>query len=144
MNIEIVSIVLKVKQTFEKTIVQNSEIIKFIVVGVLAVLIDGTTYALMVRALGFEQGLSKRVSFILGSIWAFFANKHYTFNSPAPARKEIILFSILYITTYFVNGWIHDITWKISDMDWLSFLTATAASTAINYLGLKFVVFHKS
>ena len=144
MNIEIVSIVLKVKQTFEKTIVQNSEIIKFIVVGVLAVLIDGTTYALMVRALGFEQGLSKRVSFILGSIWAFFANKRYTFNSPAPARKEIILFSILYITTYFVNGWIHDITWKISDMDWLSFLTATATSTVINYLGQKFVVFHKS
>jgi putative flippase GtrA len=56
MNIEIVSIVLKVKQTFEKTIVQNSEIIKFIVVGVLAVLIDGTTNALMVRALGFEHG----------------------------------------------------------------------------------------
>ena len=56
MNIEIVSIVLKVKQIFEKTIVQNSEIIKFIVVGVLAVLIDGTTYALMVRALGFEHG----------------------------------------------------------------------------------------
>ena len=144
MNIEIVSIVLKVKQTFEKAIVQNSEIIKFIVVGVLAVLIDGTTYALMVRALGFEQGLSKRVSFILGSIWAFFANKRYTFNSPAPARKEIVLFSILYITTYFVNGWIHDIIWEISDLDWLSFLTATATSTGINYLGQKFVVFHKS
>ena len=143
MNIEIVS-VLKVKQTFEKTIVQNSEIIKFIVVGVLAVLIDGTTYALMVRAIGFEHGLSKRVSFILGSIWAFFANKYYTFNSPAPARKEIILFSILYITTYFVNGWIHNITWKKSDLDWLSFLTATATSTVINYLGQKFVVFHKS
>ena len=144
MNIEIVSIVLKVKQTFEKTIVQNSEIIKFIVVGVLAVLIDGTTYALMVRAIGFEHGLSKRVSFILGSIWAFFANKYYTFNSPAPARKEIVLFSILYITTYFVNGWIHNITWKKSDLDWLSFLTATATSTVINYLGQKFVVFHKS
>ena len=144
MNIEIVSIVLKVKQTFEKTIVQNSEIIKFIVVGVLAVLIDGTTYALMVRAIGFEHGLSKRVSFILGSIWAFFANKYYTFNSPAPARKEIVLFSILYITTYFVNGWIHNITWKKSDLDWLSFLTATTTSTVINYLGQKFVVFHKS
>ena len=144
MNIEIVSIVLKVKQIFEKTIVQNSEIIKFIVVGVLAVLIDGTTYALMVRAIGFEHGLSKRVSFILGSIWAFFANKYYTFNSPAPARKEIILFSILYITTYFVNGWIHDITWKKSDLDWLSFLTATTTSTVIHYLGQKFVVFHKS
>mgnify|MGYP001258771846 FL=1 len=144
MNIEVVSIVLKVKQIFEKTIVQNSEIIKFIVVGVLAVVIDGTTYALMVRAIGFEHGLSKRVSFILGSIWAFFANKHYTFNSPAPARKEIILFSILYITTYFVNGWIHDITWKKSDLDWLSFLTATTTSTVINYLGQKFVVFNKS
>ena len=127
-----------------KTIVQNREIIKFIVVGVLAVLIDGTTYALMVRAIGFEHGLSKRVSFILGSIWAFFANKYYTFNSPAPARKEIVLFSILYITTYFVNGWIHDITWKKSDLDWLSFLTATTTSTVINYLGQKFVVFHKS
>jgi len=47
---------LKVKQIFLKTIVQNREIIKFIVVGVLAVLINGTTYALMVRALGFEHG----------------------------------------------------------------------------------------
>ena len=127
-----------------KTIVQNREIIKFIVVGVLAVLIDGTTYAVMVRAMGFEHGLSKRVSFILGSIWAFFAQKHYTFNSPAPARKEIVLLSILYITTYFVNGWIHDITWKKIDLDWLSFLTATTTSTVINYLGQKFVVFNKS
>ena len=127
-----------------KTIVQNREIIKFIVVGVLAVLIDGTTYALMVRAIGFDHGLSKRVSFILGSIWAFFAQKHYTFNSPAPARKEIVLFSILYITTYYLNGLIHDLTWEVSALDWLSFLTATATSTVINYLGQKFVVFHKS
>ena len=135
---------MSVKQFFWKITVQNREIIKFIVVGFFAVIIDGTTYALMVRAIGIEHGLSKRVSFILGSVWAFFANKHYTFKSSEPARKEIMLFSFLYITTYFVNGWIHDITWKISNMDWLSFLTATAASTAINYLGLKFVVFHKS
>ena len=120
------------------------EIIKFIVVGVFAVLIDGIAYALMVRTLGFDHGLSKRISFILGSIWAFFANKHYTFNSPAPLGKEIMLFSILYITTYFVNGWVHDIIFEISDLDWLAFLSATATSTVINFLGQKFVVFYKS
>jgi len=120
------------------------EIIKFIVVGVFAVLIDGSAYALMVRSLGFEHGFSKRISFVLGSIWAFFANKHYTFNSPAPLRKEIMLFSILYITTYFLNGWMHDITFVMSDLAWLAFLTATATSTVINFLGQKFIVFYKS
>jgi putative flippase GtrA len=134
---------LSVKQFFQEKISRNGEIIKFIVVGVFAVIIDGTTYALMIRTIGFEHGLSKRLSFILGSVWAFFANKYFTFNSSAPARKEIILFSILYITTYSINGWIHDITWEVSALDWLSFLTATATSTVINYLGQKFVVFHK-
>ena len=91
-----------------------------------------------------EHGLSKRVSFILGSIWAFLANKHYTFRSSVPARKEIIPFSLLYLSTYLANGWVHDMTWDISDIDWLSFLTATATSTIINFLGQKFIVFRRS
>ena len=123
---------------------RNSEISRFLLVGGIAVLIDGISYALMVRGIGMEQGFSKRLSYVLGSIWAFLANKHFTFGSSAPAGKEIIMFFLLYLSTFLANGWVHDITWEVSSLDWFSFLTATATSTTINFLGQKFVVFRKS
>ena len=135
---------MKVNQFINSVVLRNGELFRFLIVGGIAVFIDGISYALMVRTIGVEHGLSKRISFVLGSIWAFLANKHYTFNSSAPAGKEVILFSLLYLSTYLANGWVHDITWRISSLDWFSFLTATATSTMINYVGQKFVVFRKS
>ena len=121
----------------------KNEIFRFLIVGGLAVFLDGISYALMVSAVEFDQGLSKRLSFILGSIWAFLANKYYTFRSSAPVKKEMVLFSLLYLFTFMVNGWIHDITLHISNLNWLSFFIATATSTIINFFGQKFIVFYK-
>ena len=123
---------------------RSAEIFRFLIVGGIAVVIDGVCYALMVRTVGLEHGFSKRLSFVFGSIWAFFANKHYTFTSSAPLGREIILFALLYLSSFLANGWVHDITWKISSKDWLSFLSATVTSTVINFLGQKFIVFRKS
>ena len=135
---------MKVNQFKSKGQIGKSEIFRFIIVGGVAVVIDGICYTLMVRAVDVEHGLSKRVSFVLGSIWAFLANKHYTFRSSATLKKEMILFSLLYLLTFMVNGWMHDVTLYISNLDWLSFLSATATSTIINFFGQKFIVFRKS
>ena len=135
---------MKVNQLIKKLRIQNDEIIRFVIVGGIAVIIDGIVYVLMVRFLMIDHSISKRLSFIFGSIWAFLANKHFTFRSSAPVGREMIIFSALYITTYLVNGWVHDITWEASSIDWLSFLIATTTSTIINFVGQKFIVFKKS
>ena len=125
-----------------RLIVKNfDEILRFLFVGVIAVLIDGVAYALMVRFYGIEPEISKRISFILGALWVFFANKYFTFKSIGPARKEMVLFALLYFTSFYINGLIHDLAWSLSSVDWFSFLTATFASTIVNYIGQKFIVF---
>ena len=122
---------------------QNAQILKFLLVGGIAVCIDAISYALLVDQATIEHGLSKRISFILGSIWAFWANKYFTFRSSVPLGKEIVLFLLLYLSTFLANGWMHDFIFELSSLGWLSFLTATATSTTINFLGQKFVVFRK-
>ena len=109
MNIETDSNDMKINQLICPVLLRNGELFRFLIVGGIAVFIDGISYALMIRSFGMEHGFSKRVSFVLGSIWAFLANKHYTFGSSTPAGKEIILFSGLYLSTYLANGWVHDI-----------------------------------
>ena len=144
MSIEIDSNNMKIYKFVNSVVLRNGELFRFLIVGGIAVFLDGISYVLMVRTIGVDHSLSKRISFVLGSIWAFLANKHYTFSSSSPALKEVILFTLLYLSTYLANGWVHDITWEFSSLDWFSFLTATATSTTINYVGQKFVVFRKS
>ena len=122
---------------------RNAQILKFLLVGGIAVAIDAISYALLVDQAEIAHGISKRISFVLGSIWAFWANKYFTFESPVPPTKEILLFSVLYLSTFLANGWMHDFVFEASALDWLSFLVATATSTTINFLGQKFVVFRK-
>ena len=131
------------KTNFISRLITNNfdEKLRFLFVGVFAVLIDGVAYAVMVRVYGIEPEISKRISFILGALWAFIANKYFTFKSIGPARKEMVLFALLYFTSFYLNGLIHDLTWSLSSIDWLSFLTATSTSTMVNYIGQKYIVF---
>jgi putative flippase GtrA len=122
----------------------NTQIQRFLFVGVIAVCIDAISYALLVDQINIEHGLSKRISFILGSLWAFGGNKYFTFHSTVPPGKEFVLFSLLYLSSFLANGWIHDVTYKLCSSGLVSFLTATSISTIINFVGQKFIVFRSS
>jgi len=121
----------------------NHQIIKYFLIGVCSVLIDMIMYFVLIEAFGINHELSKKISFGCGAIWSFIGNKYYTFQSKSPFGKEIIMFYLLYIATFFINSYSHDIIWNLYNIAWLSFFVATFISVTINFLGQKFIVFKK-
>lgn len=121
----------------------KKELPRFIVTGLLAVFTDYVSYLLLISILPID--IAKGCSFILGSIVAFILNKLWTFEYEEKAAAAIIPFIALYSSTFFVNvGLNHFSLIYISDLKTVAFLIATAASTVLNFLGMKFWVFNSS
>ena len=76
----------------------NSQIIRFLIVGVTTVLIDYIFYFFL-YFIGFSTSISKGISFIIGAIFAYVANKYFTFNQANLAILEFFnsVFYILFL-----------------------------------------------
>jgi len=121
----------------------KSEIKRFLVVGFTTVFIDMLVYFACVQ-LGINLDLSKGIGFIAGTIFAYFANKLWTF-SVSGGYKQFISFLALYTMTFGVNV---GVNWAILNLLNVSkiiyigaFLVATASSAMLNFIGMKFLVF---
>ena len=117
------------------------QIWRYLLVGGLAVAIDGGVYYLLTASGQLPAVVAKRVSFAAGAIWSFFANKYFTFGQRDLSLKEPVLFALVYAGGWFLNSGIHDITLKLTGMNSLAFLTATGVSTCTNFAGQKWLVF---
>jgi putative flippase GtrA len=120
------------------------DISRFLIVGSTTVLIDLIFYFLFIY-LNFDIALSKGVSFSIGTIFAYFANRSYTFQSPRDGLLRFIFFVILYISTLIVNVVSNEIILNFSShlnqSLLIAFLSATAISATLNFLGMKYLVF---
>lgn len=117
------------------------QIMRFLLVGGIAVGIDAFFYVSLNRLLGWDASWAKRISFAIGAIWAFWANKYFTFGSQIWTNTEPVLFVLVYAIGWAVNSAVHDVTMRLSGLYWLSFLGATGASTMANFVGQKWLVF---
>lgn len=124
-----------------KTIYQ---LYRFIFIGIIVVSIDALFYFIFIFLDIFDPEVSKRISFIIGACFAFVLNKNFVFFSNDIKIKEPILFSLLYLSTFLINSFVHDITLNYSNEKILAFLLATVTSTCINFIGQKFIVFRKN
>jgi len=123
----------------------KKEVLLFFLVGTLTVLVDFLSY----RALALSQLLnvevSKGASFLIGTVFAYFANRFWTFSSNTHAQGSVLRFVILYTLTLCVNIIINTIVLTLLDAKQgsieMAFISATAASATLNFLGLKFFVF---
>lgn len=116
---------------------------RFIVTGLMAVATDYISYLLLANFIAVD--FAKGSSFILGSVVAFVLNKLWTFESEKKASAALLPFIMLYSSTFCVNvGLNHFTLVYVSDIKTLAFLVATAASTILNFLGMKFWVFKAS
>lgn len=118
------------------------EILKFLVGGGSAVLVDSVTYYVMTQ-LGVEIWLAKTISYILGAAVGFVINKLWTFESKKFSKAEIIKYILLYACSAFMNSLINSLVLAIFGNAVFAFLCATGFSTVMNYLGQKFFVFTK-
>ena len=122
----------------------KNEINRFLLVGITTVLIDLSVYSLLLF-LEFDTYISKGISFTVGALFAFYANKNFTFKSNTKGFFKFILFLILYLTTLGVNVSLNEIILSLIGKTELSlfiaFVIATAISATINFLGMKHIVF---
>lgn len=121
------------------------EVIVFLIVGSLTVLLDFLTYRALVWYELFDIDIAKGIGFLTGTVFAYFANRLWTFKHNSVATGAVWRFILVYLISLSVNinlnaitlAWLADTSMSIQ----LAFLVATGASTIINFLGMKLFVF---
>lgn len=117
----------------------QKELKRFLVAGLSAVGTDFGMYYILLNF--FSSGVSKAISFLLGTIVAYVINKYWTFEKHEKSFKEIIQFGILYSLTLGANVMTNKIVLHNTSIVLLAFLVATGISTVLNFIGQKFWVF---
>jgi putative flippase GtrA len=121
------------------------EIVIFLIVGSLTVLLDFLTYRGLVWSQLFGVDLSKAIGFLTGTVFAYFANRFWTFGHKSHMAGSVWRFIIVYTISLGANvqinafalTWLVDTTASVQ----IAFLLATGTSTIMNFLGLKLFVF---
>lgn len=127
----------------KKTPGVKGQLLRFLVVGGIAVAIDAASYFFLISIESLDAAWSKRISFALGAFWAFIANKRFTFQQAGFSVHEPLLFSVVYIVSWFLNSITHDQVYRLQSKAWLAFLAATSLSTVVNFVGQKYIVFRR-
>ena len=121
------------------------EIARFLVVGGTTVLIDLICYFILIY-MGFDTSLSKGISFSIGTVFAYFANRNYTFKSSTAGFFKFAVFTLLYLSTLVVNVVSNEIVLKLTSQInsslIIAFLIATSLSATLNFIGMKYIVFN--
>lgn len=120
------------------------ELLVFLVVGSLTVLIDFLCYRTLLST-GSGTGLAKASGFITGTVFAYFANRAFTFGHRAHAPGSAWRFALLYAVSLGANVGVNGAVLALLAGTALAvqgaFLVATGVSTCLNFLGMKLFVF---
>lgn len=124
-----------------------SEGVRFLPIGVGAVLIDFLAYTALIR-LGLDPTISKAASFVLGAFFAFVGNRYYTFKRSSGPRGFMI-FGMVYVISLILNVATNhlalDASTGLGAVRWqslsLAFVAATGVSATSNFFGMKTLVF---
>ncbi len=119
----------------------TAQVLRYLLVGGLAVVIDGAVYAALTSRGTVPPEAAKRVSFATGALWAFVANKYFTFGQRQFMLREPLLFALVYFTGWFLNAAVHDAVLRMTGTRTTAFLVATSISTCTNFIGQKWIVF---
>jgi len=120
----------------------QQEIFRFIATGLTAVATDFGSYLFMLDIVSAD--IAKGSSFILGSVVAYFMNKIWTFGNNEAVKSTLVHFILLYSLTFMANVAVNHISLiYISELMVIGFILATATSTILNFIGMKFWVFSK-
>ncbi len=122
----------------------RGEVGRFLVVGATTVAIDLASYRLLMWV-GLAVALAKGLGFIAGTVFAYHANRLWTFAAQG-GRRRFVRFCALYAATLAVNVAINSAALFLLGLGEpalaMAFLAATGASATLNFLGMKFLVFN--
>ncbi|MDN4061357.1 GtrA family protein [Massilia sp. YIM B02769] len=117
----------------------------FLIVGSLTVLIDFLSYRALLWSALVPVGGAKAAGFLIGTAFAYFANRAWTFGSrphrPGSAWRFALLYAVTLGANVAVNGAVLRMAGGFDHAVQLAFLAATGVSTCLNFLGMKLFVF---
>jgi putative flippase GtrA len=130
------------------------ELSVFLVVGLLTVAIDFGTYRGLIYLdlpLLNNVNLAKGIGFVSGTIFAYFANRFWTFSQQITAAGSIGRFILVYALGLAANiavnhlsiSWLNSTPLATNYILSIAFLLATGISATFNFIGMKFFVFTK-
>ena len=121
------------------------ELAIFLIVGVSTVLVDFISYRGLIGFQVMEVDMAKAAGFLVGTLFAYFANRFWTFGHNPHVPGSVWRFSALYASTLGANVLTTALVLKLlADMAiaiQLAFLLATVVSACLNFLGMKLFVF---
>ena len=121
------------------------ELVIFVFVGASTVLIDFISYLSLIQFQVMEVDMAKAIGFLVGTTFAYFANRFWTFGNKSHALGSAWRFLALYASTLGSNVLINAFALKLladrAVAFQLAFLLATGVSASLNFLGMKFFVF---
>ena len=117
---------------------------RFLIVGFTTVVIDFTAYRLLLY-LDSPTAIAKGLGFIAGTIFAYFANKLWTFSRAKGGSNVFSMFIALYFTTLIINVGVNSRVISVLGEEELflilAFLLATGTSATLNFVGMQMIVF---
>ena len=124
----------------------------FLIVGLLTVAIDFAIYRGLMHSdlLGFNGlNLAKGIGFVGGTIFAYFANRFWTFNQQSTGAGSVGRFILIYLlglganiaVNYLSISWLTSLMLLPEYILLIAFVLATGVSATLNFIGMKFFVF---
>lgn len=121
------------------------ELILFLFVGSSTVLVDFIGYKGLLLVDLMNVDVAKAISFILGTVYAYFANKYWTFGHKQTTGGSVYRFAGLYAVTLLANVLVNAFALVVlggfESKIQIAFVLATGVSATLNFLGMKFFVF---
>lgn len=121
------------------------ELKKFLAIGMIAVSLDWGIYLVLTNLFGLGVVISKCLSYLSGTLFAFITNGVLVFQSDlAPIRflKHLTLYTFsLLANILFFSFWESNVSFDSPMILGPALLTATFVSTVINFVGIRYWVF---
>lgn len=124
----------------------KKQLLRFLLVGSSTVLLDFLSYKVLL-SFGLSHSTSKMCSFLIGTIYAYFLNKYFTFERGDQNQADFLKFIVLYSFSLGLNVGANYFVLSVLSMyqdSWVvtaAFLFATGTSTVTNFIGQKYWVF---
>lgn len=121
------------------------EMVIFLIVGSLTVIFDFLTYRGLVWIQLVNVDFAKAIGFLTGTIFAYFANRFWTFGHHAykagSASRFVIVYTITLVANVLINAIALDGLASVPAVVQIAFLLATGTSAILNFVGMKLFVF---